>query len=193
MFHVKQKGSNFIMKVYSANANIQITTHFNSREFKCKCGKSHEFKVNEKLVEKLEQLHKALNCSKIIITSGFRCPEYSVKVGGSATDQHTQGYAADFICYDSAGKEIDGRKVSCACQDLGFTGIARCKNSFGAVHGDTRTFGTWKGDENVNYNTVTSDFYLYYGLTKIDVYGKEESKRKLVITLDGKNIFEGMI
>ena len=181
------------MKVYSANANLQITPHFNSREFKCKCGKSHEFKVDEKLVEKLEQLHKALNCSKIIITSGFRCPEYSVKIGGTATDQHTQGYAADFICYDKNGKEIDGRKVSCACQDIGFTGIARCKNSFGAVHGDTRTFGTWKGDENVNYNTVASDFYLYYGLSKKDVYPETATGKTLEIFVDGKSVFKGVI
>jgi hypothetical protein len=180
------------MKVFSYNATIQLSPHFNSREFRCKCGKSHEFKIDEKLIEKLEELHKVLNCSKIIITSGFRCSEHDKKVGGSGTGQHTFGYAADFICYNKTGKEIDGKKVSCVCQDLGFKGIARCKNSFGAVHGDMRPMGIWKGDENVNYNTVTSDFYLYYGLTKKDVYPDGNGKT-LEIFIDGKSVYKGVI
>ena len=58
---------------YQYSDSLQITPHFNSAEFRCKCGKEHEFNVSDELVQKLEQLYAALNCSKIIVTSGFRC------------------------------------------------------------------------------------------------------------------------
>ena len=57
---------------YQYSDSVQITPHFNSCEFRCKCGKEHEFSVSDGLVQKLEQLYAALNCSKIIVTSGFR-------------------------------------------------------------------------------------------------------------------------
>ena len=58
---------------YQYSDSVQITPHFNSTEFRCKCGNEHEFSVSDELVQMLEQLYAALKCSKIIVTSGFRC------------------------------------------------------------------------------------------------------------------------
>lgn len=179
------------MKVYSYNNNTQLSPHFNAQEFRCKCGGNHEIKIDEKLIEKLEKVFTALNCSKIIISSGFRCPSHSVKDGGYANDKHTEGFAADFIAYGKDGKPIPAYKVCCVCQDIGFTGIGRIDNN--AVHADTRTFGTWKGDESRGNDTVTADFYTYFNVTKKDVYGETETAKKHTIELliDGKSIYKG--
>ena len=40
------------------------------------------------------------NVGPINITSGYRCPELNVIVGGSATSQHLYGQAVDFVCKD---------------------------------------------------------------------------------------------
>ena len=61
---------------YDYNDSTQLSPHFNVKEFRCQCGQSHETLIASKLVGKLEQLYTALNCSKIIVTSGYRCPEH---------------------------------------------------------------------------------------------------------------------
>ena len=32
-----------MIKTYKYSDNMQITPHFNAKEFKCKCGKEHDF------------------------------------------------------------------------------------------------------------------------------------------------------
>ena len=58
---------------YDYNDSTQLSPHFNAREFRCNCGKVHETLIASELVGKLEALYTALNCSKIIVTSGYRC------------------------------------------------------------------------------------------------------------------------
>ena len=86
-----------MIKTYSYSDNTQLSAHFNAKEFRCKCGKVHAFSISNELVDKLEKLYAALNCSKIIVTSGYRCHTHDKNVGGSGTGQHTLGNAAD-IC-----------------------------------------------------------------------------------------------
>ena len=74
-----------MIRNYEYGDTTQITQHFNAKEFRCKCGKEHEFSVSDDLVQKLEQLYAALNCSKIIVTSGFRCSAHDKAVKGSGT------------------------------------------------------------------------------------------------------------
>ena len=57
---------------YDYNDSTQLSPHFNAKEFRCQCGKTHETLIASELVDKLEQLYTALNCSKIIVTSGWR-------------------------------------------------------------------------------------------------------------------------
>ena len=80
-----------MIKTYDYNDTTQLSPHFNAKEFKCKCGKEHEILITEELVEKLETLYEKLNCSKIIVTSGYRCTAHDKTVGGSGTGQHTKG------------------------------------------------------------------------------------------------------
>ena len=169
-------------KVTSFNVSdkTQISKHFNVQEFKCKCGKSHEIKINLYLVYILEKLFETFECSMIIVNSGYRCPDYDKKIGGFV-GQHGIGNAADVVLYDKNKKVISTKLVSCAAQDLGVGGIANITSSYTSIHLDCRTSNIWKGDECVSNNTVTSNFYQYYGLTKDDVY-----KNKAVPTTPAK-------
>lgn len=152
---------------YKFNDASMLTEHFSVSEFRCKCGETHDTIINPELPKKLEQLFKALNCSAIVINSGYRCPAYSVNIGGSSSDFHTKGYAADIVCYDQSGNKISSKKVSCVAQDVGFGGIANIDGTYTATHVDVRTSNFWKGDEVVTDDySVTDDFYSYYGIPK---------------------------
>ena len=137
------------MNHYDYNDNTQLSPHFNAREFRCQCGQSHETLIASELIDKLESLYTALNCSKIIVTSGYRCPEHDKAVGGTSSGQHTKGTAADVCCYGQDGQPISSKTVCCRAQDLGFGGIAN-----------------WLGDETKGNGTVTEDFYKYFGIKK---------------------------
>ena len=159
------------VKTYNYSDNTQLTEHFSVREFRCKCGKSHDILINTELAEKLEKLHNALSCKYIIINSGHRCSAHDIAVGGSGSGQHVSGNAADIVCYDKNGKPISSKIVSCAAQDIGFCGIANIDSSYTATHVDVRTGSKWLGDETVTTAySICSDFYSHYKLTKADVY-----------------------
>ena len=151
---------------YDYNDSTQLSPHFNAREFRCSCGKSHETLLASELVDKLEQLYSTLNCSKIIVTSGYRCPEHDKAVGGTSSGQHTKGTAADVCCYGQDGQPISSKTVCCKAQDLGFGGIANITTSYQYTHLDVRTGYRWLGDEVKGNGTVTEDFYKYFGIKK---------------------------
>ena len=75
---------------YKFDDQTQLSPHFNAREFRCQCGQPHETLIASELIDKLESLYTALNCSKIIVTSGYRCPEHDKAVGGTSSGQHTK-------------------------------------------------------------------------------------------------------
>lgn len=154
------------MNHYDYNDNTQLSPHFNAREFRCQCGQSHETLIASELVDKLETLYTALNCSKIIVTSGYRCPEHDKAVGGTSSGQHTKGTAADVCCYGQDGQPISSKTVCCKAQDLGFGGIANITSSYQYTHLDVRTGYRWLGDETKGNGTVTEDFYKYFGIKK---------------------------
>lgn len=158
------------MLTFKYDDNIQITPHFNSKEFRCKCGGKHDFQVNEKLCELLEKLYEELDCSSINISSGFRCVQHDKSVGGSGTGQHTKGNAADFCCVSKDGTIISTKLVCCAAQDIGFTGIANINATHTYTHCDVRTGGKWYGDETKgnSYCIPCKDFYTYYNIEKED-------------------------
>jgi len=150
-------------KKYEYSDTTQLSPHFNAKEFRCKCGKEHEFSVSDELVQKLEQLYAALNCSKIIVTSGFRCSAHDKAVKGSGTGQHTLGNAADICCYGQDGQPISSKTVCCKAQDIGFSGIANITAAYQYTHVDVRSGKKWYGDEVHGNSTVTDDFYKYFG------------------------------
>lgn len=168
-----------MIKTYPADSNEQLSEHFNAKEFRCKCGKAHEFKVSEELVQKLEALRSALSCSHIDISSGFRCVSHDKAVGGSGTGQHTKGNAADICCYDQNGDIISSKTVCCTAQDLNFHGIANINRAYTYTHVDMRA-GTWHGDETrgMSYCIPNASFYDYFGLPK----GEETMKNGIDVS-----------
>lgn len=144
------------MSTYNYNDRKQLSQHFNVQEFKCKCGKTHNIIVDNMLVDRLEKLYKIANCSKIIITSGYRCPTHSRNVGGSANDAHTVGIAADIMCYDTQGKSINPWIVAAYAERVGFSGIGVMST---ALHVDVRNNSNyrnshWFGDETTGNNNI---------------------------------------
>lgn len=154
------------MSTYQFDDKTQLSAHFNVQEFKCQCGKSHDILIDGGLIDKLEALYTALNCSKIIVTSGYRCSEHDKAVGGTGGGQHTKGTAADVCCYGQDGQPISSKTVCCKAQDLGFGGIANITSSYQYTHLDVRTGYRWLGDEVHGTGTITDDFYKYFGIKK---------------------------
>lgn len=157
-----------MIKTYDFNDTTQLSPHFNVKEFRCKCCKEHETLISTELIEKLETLYESLNCSKIIVTSGYRCTAHDKTVGGSGTGQHTKGNAADICCYGQDGQAISSKVACCTAQDTGFTGIANITAAYQYTHVDVRSGSKWYGDETKGNNSVTSDFYQYFGIRKGD-------------------------
>lgn len=172
-----------MIKSYKSTDKTQLTAHFNVSEFRCKCGGTHDTKIDTALPEKLEQLYKALNCSKIIVNSGYRCSTHDKAVGGNGYGQHTQGTAADIVCYDKQGKKISSKIVCCAAQDVGFSGIANIDKTYTATHVDVAD-RKWYGDETITtLYSICKDFYEHFALTRADVYG-ETAKRTVKVTIE---------
>lgn len=136
----------------------QLSNHFKLSEFVCRCGKCNGTNPNTKLIRLLEILRANLNCKYITVTSGYRCPEYSVKVGGYSTDAHTKNLAADVICYDQNNRIIPVETVAAVAEKIGFTGIGLMNG--GAIHLDVRDDSNyynchWFGDERTGENIKT--------------------------------------
>lgn len=128
-----------------SHAEYKLSDHFKVKEFQSKYSK--EVKIHNKLIIILEALYKKLDCSKIIVNSGYRTPEHDKAVGGSGTGQHTLGRAADIVCYDKKNRIISAKKVCCALEDMGgIYGIGYISTN--STHVDTRDKSKkWWGDE----------------------------------------------
>ena len=134
------------------NGNERLSTHFKAGEFSCKC--CGKIKVDSALVNLLELIYSALDCSKIVVSSGYRCPEHDKAVGGSGSGRHTLGMAADICCYGQDGNPIESKYVACAAEDLGVYGIGlNCGGNRHYTHIDSRTASDkWWGDESFKGN-----------------------------------------
>ena len=71
-----------------------LSLHFNRREFSCRCSRCKQDAVDHKLVEVLERLRRFTD-APIAITSGNRCHEYNLAVGGAPGSMHVWSKAAD--------------------------------------------------------------------------------------------------
>lgn len=161
-----------MVKEYPYGDTTQLSEHFNAKEFQCKCGKPHSFFVSEELIANLEILRSTLNCRNIHVSSGYRCHDHDIAVGGSGSGKHTKGLAADVICYDQEGKAISSKWVSCKAQDIGFKGIANITKAYTSTHLDMREGKKWYGDETRGTSWACNDFYTYYGIPKDNVFGE---------------------
>lgn len=71
-----------------------LSLHFNRREFACQCGRCKQDTVDHELIRVLEVLRKVV-AEPITITSGNRCYEHNLNVGGSPKSMHLFSKAAD--------------------------------------------------------------------------------------------------
>lgn len=154
-----------MIKTYKYNDKSQIAPHFHVYEFKCKCGKMHNTKIDINLVELLEKLRSKLNAKACNVYSGFRCPAHNRAVGGGTNGSHTYGYAADVWFKGQNGKPIPSDKVAILLEDLGHKyGIGwRCGRSSistGRIHIDTRP-RKWYGDEYYSNSKSISSLKAY--------------------------------
>lgn len=136
---------------YKSHKDKKLSNHFQVKEFaswkvKNKTLYSDKVKIHNKLIQILEIVYAELDCSKIIINSGYRTSKHDKAVGGSGNGQHTLGRACDFTAYDKNGKIIDAKKICCLLEDMGVWGIGYISPT--SVHVDTRLKSKqWWGDE----------------------------------------------
>lgn len=125
-----------MIKTNKRGAAVQLTAHFNSKEFDCKgnrncctCG-CHSTPVDTKLVRKLEILRRWVKAA-VGVNSGYRCKKHNSCQGGSSNSFHMKGQAADIRC-----SAVSAATLAKRAQELGFTGIGLYSNR---IHVDTRS------------------------------------------------------
>ena len=154
---------------YPYGAKASISAHLKVSEIQCKCGKNHPTKFSSELVQLLEKLFNTMHCTKFIVSSGYRCSYWDRHVGGYGSGPHCDGLAIDCCWYGKDGKVINTKIISCIAQDLGFRGIANITSDYKWIHLDMKP-RTYYGDESKGtYNTVTSDFRKYYGISESQI------------------------
>lgn len=185
-------------KVVSYNATTQgklyLSPHFQVCEFSC--ADSNIVKIDNRLIWILERLFTDLNCSKMIINSGYRTSAYDKKVGGSGTGYHVKGMASDIKPYDKNGKVIS-TKIVCQklCEYGDIYGIGYISET--AVHVDTRpkTVTYWFGIETTGENILKlgySDFNEYFNAKTLvvnagtwNIRDKADTSGKILIVVKG--------
>lgn len=148
------------VKTYKYTDNSKLSEHFKISEFKCKCGKKHDIKIDSNLVTLLEKVRSKLNSTACNIYSGYRCSAHDKSVGGSGSGPHTKGYAVDCYFLDDNRKRINSKYVASVIEEIGHKyGFAiRCGGSdlsSGNVHIDTKP-RKWYGDEKVSMSKSIS-------------------------------------
>ena len=154
-----------MLKTYSLkrDGNTRLSAHFQVKEFKCKDG-SDKIIVNTDLINLLERLYDKLGAGAINITSGYRTPSHSVKVGGYATDQHTKGNAADITAKKKDGTPFSSKDITLALEDLNHAGGIGLINKNGSVHLDVRGKKCWFDE--TNGEKLVQSWYAYWGIAK---------------------------
>lgn len=135
------------IKTYKKHSNKQLSPHFNSNEFDCKCGGyCNTTYIDDKLVDYLEQIRTHFN-QPITITSGYRCERHNANVGGERGSFHKEGGRAT----DIQVKNTAPIEVAKYAESIGIKGIGLYSNF---VHIDTRDYKYfWK---NSSTNSVST-------------------------------------
>lgn len=179
-----------------------LSAHFKKYDFICPCG-CNGVKYDQELIDKLEQLYTKLDCSNIIVKSGYRCPTYSPTVpGGFSTDGHTRGIAATIVCYNSSGAVIPCEEVAWAAEQLGFNGIGLFHNN--EIHLDVRngvnyTNAHWFGDDRTGNNNISTfknysipaAVHAQYRVKNQYVYSSiDEAAKDFILAYNGMSVYQ---
>lgn len=121
-----------MIRVLTFDSTEQLISHINAREIRCKCGKQHDTHIDVDMLEKIENIINDIadfesvepSGVKIYISSGFRCRQHDINVGGNGSGAHTTGNALDFkiIVND---KIYDNKIIAGLLQDYDFNGISK--------------------------------------------------------------------
>lgn len=94
------------MLKFKPTESIQITAHFDTSEFACKCGTCVENSIDSAFVEKLEDVRIQFG-KPISVSSGYRCPSHNKDVGGVSGSSHPAGIAADIQPEEKTKENFD--------------------------------------------------------------------------------------
>ena len=138
------------IQIYYKNQDVQLSENFYSHEFQCKCGKCSTIKIDDNLVEILQDIRDHCD-SPVHINSAYRCSAHNAAVGGASKSRHTTGEAADIV--------VEGqtpRDVAKYAETRGVKGIGLYETSADGyfVHVDTRTSKAfWYGQKQAYRST----------------------------------------
>lgn len=90
--------------IVDTDGNVQLARHFKVKEFACKDGSPVVF-IDENLYTVLDILRHKLG-KPVIITSGYRTPEWNKKCNGAKYSYHMRGMAADIRVDGVSPKEL---------------------------------------------------------------------------------------
>ena len=93
---------------------MELSKHFNRKEFACRCGCGFDT-VDSMTLEALESIRQHFD-KPVTVTSGCRCLAHNKAVGGSERSQHTKGRAADIQV-----KGVEPRAVADYATSLGLS------------------------------------------------------------------------
>mgnify|MGYP000583100622 CR=1 FL=1 len=111
--------------------DFKIAENFKLYEFECTHIHHRHVRVDEELVEKLQQLRDKLGVP-LVINSAYRCPERNKQVDGADNSQHLYGKAADISLHTIP---MDIIEIKALAKKVGFNGIG-LYNTF--IHLDVR-------------------------------------------------------
>lgn len=128
-------------RLLSVSRGQKLSEHFTAGEFFCH-DQSYKFvRVSPYLVEKLEEIRKAVG-RPVKILSAYRPPEYNRQIGGASVSCHIDGLAAD-ICAEGVSTE---RLCEIAEKVIGREGGVGYYPQQGFVHVDVRgSEARWSG------------------------------------------------
>lgn len=90
--------------VINTDANENVGKYFKVKEFACKDGSPIVF-IDDYLCTILDILRNKLG-KPVIITSGYRTPEWNAKCEGAKYSYHMRGMAADIRVNGTSAKEL---------------------------------------------------------------------------------------
>lgn len=90
--------------IMDADGNVKLGKHFKVKEFACRNGSQVVF-IDDYLVSVLNILRNKLG-KPVIITSGYRTPEWNAKCNGAKYSYHMRGMAADLRVDGMSAKEL---------------------------------------------------------------------------------------
>lgn len=123
--------------IMDMDKNAKIAKYFKVKEFACKDGSQVVF-IDDHLLTILDILRNKLG-KPIIITSGYRTPEWNAKCKGAKYSYHMRGMAADIRVDGMSAKELANKLNEIVPDECGII----VYNSW--VHFDVRTSKYRKG------------------------------------------------